>query len=1151
MLHANFVHLHVHSEYSLLDGAIKIHDLVQKAHEYKMSAIALTDHGNMFGAIEFYQQAYSVGVKPIIGAEIYIAPKDRKDKTPKRGLAEASYHGILLVKNETGYRNLIKLVSIGYLEGFYYKPRVDKEVLTQYHEGLIFLSGCVKGEIPILCKKQRYDEVKKKILEFQKIFGVENFYLELSDHNLEEEKQINECLIQASKELGIPVVATNDVHYLNQGDAESHDILLCIQTNKTVEDKDRLKFSSDQFYFKSPQEMAALFSYIPEAISNTIEIAKKCNLELDFGHLHLPHYDVEKGYDLEGYLRKLCYEGAQNKYKVITTQIKERLEYELNIIIQMRYTEYFLIIWDLIHYAKSKHIPVGPGRGSAAGSLVSYVLNITDIDPLKYNLLFERFLNPERVSMPDIDIDFCYERRDEIIEYVSTKYGKDHVAQIITFGTMMAKAAIRDVGRALNIPYSEVDRIAKLIPNELNITLNSVLEKVPEFKELYESNVGKTRELINTAVKLEGLIRHASTHAAGVVISREPLTNIVPLYKDPKTEGVTTQYEMNSIEAIGLLKMDFLGLRTLTLIDDVIKNIERTKNIKIKIEEIPLNDKPTYKLLSEGATIGTFQLESSGMRELTRKLKPDTFEDLIALVALYRPGPLNSGMVDEFIKNKHSGKIRDIHPSLRSILKETYGVIVYQEQVMQIASSLGGFTLAQADELRRAMSKKIPEKMENMRKLFIDGAYKNGLSKEVANGIFELMAKFAEYGFNKSHSAAYALIAYRTAYLKAHYPIEFMAGLLTSELGDTDKISFYIAECRKMGIQVLPPDINESYSDFTVVKDTIRFGLNGIKNVGTTAINSIINSREAKGKFTSLYDFCERVDLRLVNKRVIESLIKCGAFDSLGGKRSQLIQILDHAIEVGSAVQKEKAKGQTSLFESLEDFKQAYQELPDIPEWPESKLLKFEKELIGIYITSHPLAKYEDEIKKYATCSIISLKEFKDKTQVTIGGLIKSVKQITTRDEKPMAFISLEDIISSVEVVVFPDVFEKVVDKLRKDTPVLVKGRVNLQDGKHPKINAEEIIELSEVQTEFSQVIHIKIDESIDEKTLLQLKGLLTKFRGNSNIYMHVIDNGKETIIIPSPNLRIKASPELIKRIEGILGIGKVWIERSDNSITS
>lgn len=1143
MQHANFVHLHVHSEYSLLDGAIKIHELIKKANEYKMPAVAITDHGNMFGAIEFYQQAYALGVKPIIGAEIYIAPKDRNDKTPTRGLTEASYHGTLLVKNETGYRNLIKLLSIGYLEGFYYKPRVDREVLIKYHEGLIFLSGCVKGEISILCKKQRYDDAHKKILDWQKIFGEGNFYLELLDHNLEEEKQINEYLIQSGKELGIPVVATNDVHYIHQSDAKSHDILLCIQTNKNVEDKDRLKFSSDQFYFKSPQEMTALFSHIPEAISNTIEIAKRCNLELEFGHLHLPHYEVETGYNLESYLRKLCYEGLEKRYQTITTQIKERLEYELDIIIKMKYTEYFLIVWDLICYAKSKHIPVGPGRGSAAGSVVSYALGITDIDPLKYHLLFERFLNPERVSMPDIDIDFCYERRDEIIEYVTNKYGKDRVAQIITFGTMLAKAAIRDVGRVLNIPYNEVDRIAKLIPYELNITINNALERVPELKRLYESEDGKTKYLIDNAIKLEGLTRHASTHAAGIVISREPLTNIVPLYKDTKGEGITTQYAMSSIEAIGLLKMDFLGLKTLTLIDDVIENIQRTKNIKLKIEDIPLNDKPTYKLLSEGATIGTFQLESTGMRDLCRRLKPDTFEDLIALVALYRPGPLNSGMVDEFIKSKHGGKVKYIHPSLKSILEETYGVIVYQEQVMQIASQLAGFTLGQADELRRAMAKKIPEKMEKMRRLFIDGSHKNGVSKEVSNNIFELMAKFAEYGFNKSHSAAYALISYRTVYLKAHYPIEFMAGLLTNELGNIDNISFYIVECRKMGIQVRPPDINESFSDFTVVGDTIRFGLNGIKNVGSTAISSIIETRKAKGKFTSLYDFCERVNLRLSNRKVIESLIKCGAFDSLGAKRSQLLQILDNAIEVGSSVQKERESGQVSLFEDLEDFKQIQQELPDIPEWSENKLLNFEKELLGIYITSHPLAKYEDDIKKYATCSTISLKEFNDKSPVTIGGIIRSVKQTTTKNEKQMAFVSLEDTISSVEVVVFSDVFEKIGDKLRKDALILVKGRVNAQDGENPKITAEEIIELAEAQSEFSKVIHIKVDDGVDEKTLLQLKNLLTKFRGNSDINLHVIDEEK-TILILSPNLKVKASPELIKGIEGIVGTGKVWMGR-------
>lgn len=1142
MPHSNFVHLHVHSEYSLLDGAIKLKNLVKRANELKMPAIALTDHGNMFGAIEFYKEAYKIGIKPIIGSEVYIAPKDRFNKTSIRGISDAAYHGTLLAKNEIGYKNLMKLVSIGYLEGFYYKPRVDKRILKEYHQGLIFLSGCIKGEIANLIHKDKLEKAKETAIEYRKMFGEENFYLEIGQHHLEQEKIINEGLIQLSKELSIPLVATNDIHYLNQEDSEAHEILLCIQTGKTIHDKDHLKFSSNQFYFRTHQEMFNLFEHIPEAISNTLEVAKKCNLELEFGHFHLPHYEAQTGDTTEGYLKKLCYEGLEGRYEEITPEIKQRVEYELRVINEMKYSGYFLIVWDLINYAKGHHIPVGPGRGSAAGSIVSYCLGITDIDPLRYNLLFERFLNPDRITMPDIDIDFCYERRDEVIEYVTKRYGSDNVSQIITFGAMLAKGAIRDVGRALGINYNEVDKIAKMIPAELNITIESALDRVPELKEAYNSSAAT---LINTALKLEGLVRHASTHAAGIVIAREALTNFVPLYKDPKGGAITTQYAMGSIESIGLLKMDFLGLKTLTLINDVLKNIKDSQGVKINIGNIPLDDKKTYELLSKGATVGTFQLESSGMQDLARKLKPDTFEDIIALVALYRPGPLDR--VDEFVSSKHSKKISYLHPSLTPILEETYGIIVYQEQVMRIAHEIGGFSLAQADELRRAMGKKIAEKMEAARVNFVKGSKKHGLNEALSTQIFDWMAKFAEYGFNKSHSAAYALIAYQTAYLKTNYPVEYMAGLLTTELGNTEKISFYIEECKKMGIKVLPPDVNESEAKFRVVHKNIRFGFNGIKNVGLTAIASIIEARHEKGEFTSLYDFCERINSRVVNKKVIESLIKCGAFDSLGAKRSQLFQVLDHALNAASQVQKDKATGQISLldvFENEESFKHTYQELPDMPEWAEGKLLEFEKELLGIYISGHPLAKYQDEIRKYTDCNIIEIKECPENRLITIGGMIKSVRTIITKSNKPMAFIELEDAIGIIEVIAFPEVYAQAVEKICNGNILLVKGKVDTNGESNVKVMAEEIIELAEAKKESFRVVHIKFAVSdVQDVKLLQLKGLLNKFKGITSVAIHLTDNDKsETIISAGSNFRVKPSGELLKKIKELTGEGKVWM---------
>ncbi|MBU1753656.1 DNA polymerase III subunit alpha [bacterium] len=1197
MEHTKFVHLHTHSEYSLLDGAAKVEALLERAHKLKMPALAITDHGNMFGAIEFYKYAYKIGVKPIIGCELYIAPASRLDKNAQQG-AITNYHGVCLVKNEEGYKNLMRLVSIGYTEGFYYKPRIDKEILRQYSKGLIFLSGCIKGEIASLIIHGQDQEARRVAGEFQKMFGEGNFYLELHSHGIREEAIVNQHLMGMSIDLGIPLVAANDIHYLLKEDADAHDVLLCIQTNKHVSDTDRLRFSSNEFYLKTYEEMNELFSQFPEALSNTIEIAKKCNLELEFGHIHIPHYHTPEDIPLNDYLRQLCMEKLEERYPDVMEDVEflphaetrrtrreercpdviedvepsphpsvgipefqnsriaecvnhlpsphtssgdevlSRLNHEIEVISKMKYSGYFLIVWDLINYAKQKGIPVGPGRGSAAGSIVSYLLGITDIDPIRYNLLFERFLNPERVSMPDIDIDFCYERRDEVIEYVTSKYGKDRVAQIITFGSMLAKGVIRDVGRALDIPYGEVDKIAKLIPNELQITLTESIKRVPELTKIYEEG-GIKQRLIDTALKLEGLVRHASTHAAGVVIASSPLTEFAPLYCDQKSAGIITQYAKDEIESIGLLKMDFLGLKTLTLIRNIITILKEKNGINIDISSIPLDDDKTFQLLCEGETIGVFQLESSGMRELTRKLQPDVFEDLIALVALYRPGPLNSGMVDEFVQSKHGKKIKYLHPKLKHILEETYGVMVYQEQVMNIAVVLGGFSMAQADELRRAMSKKVPEKMEKMSKLFVEGAGHNGLFPEMAAKIFDLMAKFAEYGFNKSHSAAYAMIAYQTAYLKAHFSVEFMAALLTAELGNIDKISFYIAECKRMGISVLPPDVNQSDLSFTPIEKSIRFGLNGIKNVGGIAILSILKARE-KEKFKSIYDFCKRVDSRTVNKRVIESLINCGGFDSIGAKRAQLAQVIDDAIKVGS----QKPNIAMSMFEMFgnnKDMEDEYEKLPDIPEWPENVLLKLEKELLGIYLTSHPLNQYEQGFKRYITCTISQLKEHKNEEMVVIGGLISQLKKIITKkSEKQMAFLTLEDMTDSIEVIFFPKVFEAAADKIVLDEIVLIKGKLEVGEDKC-KILAEEIIEPSQAAT-LATSLHVRLMDDLDNSCLDSLKETLLQFKGVKPVYIHMPDeNGNEAVILTGHNLRVTPSEELVSRIKVVIGKDEVW----------
>ncbi|MDP2044291.1 MAG: DNA polymerase III subunit alpha, partial [Candidatus Omnitrophota bacterium] len=905
MPHSEFIHLHLHTQYSLLDGACRIPEILSIAKSFKMDSLAITDHGNMFGAIDFYLEAQKAGIKPIIGCEVYVAPQSRLNKSGG-GIEDSSYHLILLARDEDGYHNLMKLVSIGYLEGFYYRPRIDKEVLEQHAKGLIGLSACLKGEISVLLAQKRFNDALKVADTYQNILGKGNFYLEIQSNSIPEQKIVNEGMLKASKELNIPLVATNDVHYPTRDKAAAHEALLCIQTQTTLDDPKRMRFASDEFYFRSPEEMKELFRDCPRALENTLEIAQRCNLELDFSQMHLPKYFPPENKNREEFLLELCEKGMGDKEFKHNPEIQKRLDHELKIIKDMGFISYFLIVWDFIHYAKSQGIPVGPGRGSAAGSLVSFLLGITNLDPLKYGLLFERFLNPERMGLPDIDIDFCYERRGEVIDYVTKKYGQENVAQIITFGTMQARAVIRDVGRVMAIAYADVDRIAKMIPAELDMTLKKALESEAELNNLYKNDPEITK-LINIALSLEGLNRHASIHAAGVVIADKPLDNYTPIFKTGDDQ-ITTGYSMRILEKIGLLKVDFLGLRTLTVINETLKLIKKTRGIDIDIEKLSLDDSCTYKLLASSHTIGIFQVESSGMRDLLKKLIPERFEDLIALLALYRPGPIGSGMLDDFMKRKHgSVGIKYEHPKLEPILKETYGIIVYQEQIMQIASNLAGFSLAQADILRKAMGKKIPEVMENQRKNFLNGCIKNGIRESTASKIFDLIEYFSGYGFNKSHSTAYALISYRTAYLKANYPVEFMTALLTSERDNTDKIVEYVNEAERMGLIVKPPDINESDTLFKVVDEkTIRFGLLAIKNVGKGAAESIVAARE-KGKYETLEDLCHRVDLRLANRKVLESLIKCGAMDYFGASRARMFASLDMTLEGAQRAQKERS----------------------------------------------------------------------------------------------------------------------------------------------------------------------------------------------------------------------------------------------------
>ncbi|MCX5713738.1 MAG: DNA polymerase III subunit alpha [Candidatus Omnitrophica bacterium] len=1137
MPRCEFVHLHLHTQYSLLDGACRIPDLLKLANLYKMDSLAITDHGAMFGAIEFYLEAQKAGIKPIIGCEAYVAPKSRFEKTAS-GMDESSYHFILLAKDEAGYHNLMKLVSIAYLEGFYYRPRIDKECLAQHSKGLIGLTACLKGEIPVLIREKRFNDALREADNYLNIFGKGNFYLEVQGNSIPEQRTVNEGLILICKELHIPLVATNDVHYLKKEHAQSHEALLCIQTQTTLDDPNRMRLQTDEFYFQSPEEMKALFKDLPEAITNTLEIAQRCNLELDFSEIHLPKYEPPNSQDKEDYLKGLCEQGLKNRFPEVTPEIRERLEYELKMIKNMGFISYFLIVWDFIHYAKSKNIPVGPGRGSAAGSLVSYLLSITDINPLNYGLLFERFLNPERLGLPDIDIDFCYERRQEVIDYVTQKYGRQNVAQIITFGTMQARAVVRDVGRVMGVPYADVDRIAKMIPPDPNISLKDALESETELGNLYKNDPQITK-LIDTALSLEGLNRHASVHAAGVVIADKPLNNYMPLFKTGDDQ-ITTGYSMGMLEKIGLLKVDFLGLRTLTVIDETVKLVKRTRAKDIDIRNLSLDDCETYKLLASAQTIGVFQVESSGMRDLLRKLEPNHFEDIIALLALYRPGPIGSGMLDDFMKRKHKQiPIRYEHPNLEPILKETYGIMVYQEQIMQVASALAGFTLAQADILRKAMGKKIPEVMEKQRNIFISGCVNNSIKETTASKIFDLIEYFSGYGFNKSHSAAYAMISYRTAYLKANFPVEFMTALLTSERYNTDKIVEYVNEARRMGLEVLAPDINESDGLFKVVdQKTIRFGLLAVKNVGHGAAESMVQAREKSGKFLSLQDMCKRIDLRLANRKVLESLIKCGALDHFKMPRAQMVAGLDSILEQSSKIQRDQERGQLSFFDQAfkqNGFQQTTNEMPKVHEWPEPQILAFEKEMLGLYVSGHPLARYANQLKLFSSTSIPELSRHKDEEEVKLVGLISKIKQTLTRaKQEKMAILKLEDLEGSVEALVFPQAYQKVSRYLLLSTVALVRGRLNLKEDT-PKIIVNDLFPIDEI---YKMISSININLSgIRENLFITLKEVLSENRGNIPIYMHLDTPTRSRIhLVVGEGLFVEPSEKLIQDIEMLLG---------------
>ncbi|MFA4843324.1 MAG: DNA polymerase III subunit alpha [Candidatus Margulisiibacteriota bacterium] len=1140
MPHGNFVHLHVHSEYSLLDGACRIADLVARAKELEMPAVAVTDHGNMYAAVEFYLKAKEAGIKPLIGCEMYVAPRTRFDKETKED--RSPNHLTLLCKDQAGYKNLIKLVSLASIEGFYSRPRVDQELLKLYRGGLVALSGCSEGEIGRRLQAGNKAEAKAAALRYQEIYG-DDFYLEIMDIGIEELKHLRPQLIELAKETGIPLVATNDVHYVKKEDAYIQDILVCIQTNSLLTDTKRLKFGGEEFYLKSYAEMKHHFADLPEAIENTLVVADKCNFELETGVLHLPIFDVPVGETPESYLEKLAWDGVKRIYgNLLPPEVIDRVKYELYTIEKMEYASYFLIVADFINWAKSNGIQVGPGRGSAAGSVVSYALGITNVDPLKYGLIFERFLNLERISMPDIDVDFCFERRGEVISYVTKKYGADHVAQIITFGTMMARGAIRDVGRVLDLPLPEVDRLAKLVPFGPEVTLTSALEGVKDIKELYARDE-KIRNLIDTAQRIEGMVRHASVHAAGVVISKEPVMEYAPLQQlDENT--LVIQYTMEELEKIGLLKMDFLGLRNLTMIAHAVELLKKDQGVELDMNTLPMNDLNTYRLFSAGETIGIFQLESRGMRALIRDLRPSYFEEIIALLALYRPGPLESGMVEDYVKRKHKKiPIRYELPELQPILSETYGVILYQEQVMQIASKVAGFTLGQADVLRGAMGKKKVKEMEHQKEFFIEGAVKRGVSRHKATELFNLCAKFAGYGFNKSHSTSYALISYQTAYLKANHPGEFMAALLTSVMGNTDKVRLYLAEAQRMGLKILPPDVSESDRNFTVSPQGIRFGLTAIKNVGTSAIDSLLEARQKEGKFKSFDDFYRRIDSHAVNKKVIESLIKAGAFDSFGQGRAQLLSRYEKVISRVNAEVKERANGQEALFALAPQSHSPStpeENAAEVAEFSTDQLLKMEKELLGVYISSHPLARLIDSLEAQTTIHVSDIADMSEGEPVTVGGLLTDCRRLQTKKGDTMLIANIEDLTGSIPVIVFPRSYEKCAPLLNNDEVLIVKGKLN-RDTRTEELNvmADTITPLVEMAK--TRSLQVELVDVKDQQILTRLKDLLTLYHGGDPVYIRM--DGRSVELGKSHWVDI--NPELVEQLEKLLGNGAVNVSFS------
>ncbi len=1149
----DFVHLHVHTQYSLLDGAIRIEPLLERVKTYGMDSVAITDHGTMFGTVEFYEKARKAGIKPVIGCECYIAPRSIADKTAQDN-KELS-HIILLAENEDGYRNLCKLATIAQLEGFYYKPRIDKDILKDHTKGLIALSACLHGEIPRRIKDGRQEAADEAARFYLRLFGEGNFFLEVQNNGIDIQDHVNQTLLDMSRRLSIPMVATNDCHYLDQDDVLAHDVLLCIQTGKTIHDAERFKFRTDQLYFKSRDEMVADFKSYPGALANTVDIAKRCNLEFDFKTFHFPKYESESDRSADDIFDEKTRKGYARVWRQIQKKhpaqdekpYQDRLEYEIAAIKEMGFPSYFLIVADFIQYAKEHQVPVGPGRGSAAGSLVAFSLGITDLDPLEHGLIFERFLNPGRKSMPDIDVDFCINGREQVYKYVVDRYGGgDYVSQIITFGRMKTRAVIRDVGRALDIPLREVDAIAKLVPDVLNISLEEAIKQEPKLAELMETK-SEIKNLIAICRVLEGLPRHASTHAAGVVIGDRPLVDYLPMYRGKKGE-VVTQFDMKCVEKIGLVKFDFLGLRNLTVIASALQMIREQGKTPPDLLDLDFSDPETYRLLASGDTTGVFQLESSGMKDLLVRLKPECFDDVTALVALYRPGPLGSGMVDDFVDRKHGRKnVEYLVPELAPVLRETYGVIVYQEQVMKIAAELANYTMSEADDLRKAMGKKIAEIMAKHRDRFVQGAQENGIPKDKASQLFDLMEKFGEYGFNKSHSAAYALIAYQTAYLKAHYPVELLAALLTNEMNSSDGVVKYIAECRSHDIEVLPPDINESQKNFTVTEAKIRFGLIAVKNVGEAAIDGIIAERK-NGRFISIYDFCERVELKKVNKRVIESLIKCGAFDSTGAGRAQLMAVIEDAVDYGQLVHRKRSDTQMSLFgdSTGKEQKIGHSPLPDITEWDQKQRLLLEKETLGFYITGHPLQGFEDILDKFATVDSLSLSDKSDGQIIRIGGIVRSVKVIKTRRDELMAFVTLEDMNGSVEITVFSNLYATVSDLLSGDVAVMVQGEVQ-KDENAVKILAEALIPIEKSEETWAATLHINLDLSrVQRETLIKLREVINNHPGTCPAMLRLNSPDHAQIIVSLPeHLKIKAGSRLKRDIDALLGYPAVQTDCS------